>query len=92
MPGDENRPDYYGGKCPKCMTGFLRLKYLAYFTWMEDQLISVPNFPAWVCDLCGYRENDARAIRWLQTLLNTDAQHQTHRQRPHHPGTGPLQP
>ena len=29
----------------------------------------VPNFPAWICDMCGKREFDERAISWLTMLL-----------------------
>ncbi len=56
--------------CPECKTGVMRLKYLTYFTWLDNELITVPNFPAWVCDVCGRREYDTRAISWLNTLLN----------------------
>jgi YgiT-type zinc finger domain-containing protein len=59
--------------CPECHTGILRLEYLTYFTWLNQELITVPNFPAWVCDVCGRREYDSRAISWLNTLLNPSA-------------------
>lgn len=60
------------GMCLECQAGVLRLRYLTYFTWLNEELISVPNFPAWVCDVCGRREYDSRAIIWLNTLLNPD--------------------
>lgn len=56
--------------CPECQAGVLRLRYMTYFTQMEGEMITVPNFPAWVCDMCGYREDDARAENWLHILLN----------------------
>jgi YgiT-type zinc finger domain-containing protein len=56
--------------CPECQAGVLRLRYLSYFTQVEGELITVPNFPAWVCDFCGYREDDARAENWLHIILN----------------------
>lgn len=59
--------------CRRCQAGIQRLRYITYFTWMGDELITVPNFPAWVCDVCGHREYDERAITWLITLLNPDA-------------------
>ena len=58
--------------CPECQTGMLHLQHLTYFTWLSDELISVPNFPAWVCDLCGRREYDPRAIKWLNTILKPE--------------------
>jgi YgiT-type zinc finger domain-containing protein len=68
----------YAGLCPECQTGVLHLQYLTYFTWLNEELVTVPNFPAWVCDVCGRREYDPRAITWLNTLLSPD----TGRRRP----------
>ena len=56
--------------CPECHTGVIQREYLTYFTWLNDELITVPNFPAWVCDICGRRSYDSRAISWLNTLLS----------------------
>jgi YgiT-type zinc finger domain-containing protein len=51
----------------------LHLRFITYFTWLADELILVPNFPAWICDVCGRREYDERSISWLAMLLNPDA-------------------
>jgi len=59
--------------CPECQAGMMRPRYVTYFTWLNDELVTVPNFPAWVCDVCGRREYDERAITWLKTLLNPNA-------------------
>jgi YgiT-type zinc finger domain-containing protein len=56
--------------CPECHTGVLHLEYLTYFTWLNDELITVPNFPSWVCDVCGRREYDTHAVSWLNMLLS----------------------
>ena len=56
--------------CKECQAGIFRLRHVTYFTWLKDELITVPNFPAWVCDVCGKREYDQRAISWLTMLLN----------------------
>jgi YgiT-type zinc finger domain-containing protein len=56
--------------CSECHSGMMQLQYITYFTWLNDELITVPNFPAWVCDMCGRREYDTRAISWLNTLLS----------------------
>ncbi len=56
--------------CPECMAGVMRMEAVTYFTWLDEELVTVPNFPAWVCDMCGRREFDSRAITWLNTLLN----------------------
>ena len=63
----------YLGLCVECNTGVTRLQYLTYFTWLNGELITVPNFPAWVCDVCGRREYDGRAVSWLNTLLNPES-------------------
>ena len=47
-------------------------RHITYFTWLDEELVTVPNFPAWVCDVCGRREYDARAISWLTTILNPE--------------------
>jgi YgiT-type zinc finger domain-containing protein len=59
--------------CTECQTGVLHLQYITYFTWLNEELVTVPNFPAWICDVCGRRDYDTRAITWLNTLLNPEA-------------------
>jgi YgiT-type zinc finger domain-containing protein len=56
--------------CPECLAGVMRMEAITYFTWLDEELVTVPNFPAWICDMCGRREFDSRAITWLNTLLN----------------------
>ncbi|MGD2157976.1 MAG: YgiT-type zinc finger protein [Anaerolineales bacterium] len=56
--------------CPECQTGRMMMCYRPYFTWLHDELITVPDFPSWVCDLCGRHEYDVRAVSWLNVLLN----------------------
>ncbi len=64
--------EYAAYSCPECQAGVMRLDYLTYFTWLDHELITVPNFPAWVCDVCGRREYDQRAIAWLAAMLNPE--------------------
>jgi len=59
--------------CNECQAGMMRLQFITYFTWLDDELVTVPNFPAWVCDVCGKREYDERAVNWLTTLLSPNA-------------------
>ena len=65
------------GLCVECQTGILKRRYLTYFTWLNDELITVPNFPSWVCDVCGRREYDKRSILWLNTILNPETGRRT---------------
>ena len=55
--------------CYECLMGRFHIRYLAYFTWLNQELVTVPNFPAWVCDICGMTEFDPRAVTILNTLL-----------------------
>ncbi len=73
QPQETPNPQEYGLACPECRSGMMRLQHITYFTWLHDELITVPNFPAWVCDMCGRREYDTRAISWLNILLNPSA-------------------
>jgi YgiT-type zinc finger domain-containing protein len=59
--------------CTECQAGQMHRTTLTYFTWLADELITVPNFPAWICDVCGKREYDAHAINELNLLLNPNA-------------------
>jgi YgiT-type zinc finger domain-containing protein len=66
----DNSPETF--PCDECQAGVMHLHYITYFTWLDDELVTVPNFPAWICDVCGRREYDARAISWLVTMLNPE--------------------
>ena len=59
-------------QCTECQAGVMHLRHITYFTWLDEELVTVPNFPAWVCDVCGRREYDTRAISWLVALLNPE--------------------
>jgi YgiT-type zinc finger domain-containing protein len=67
--------------CNGCQAGQMHLNYRTYFTWLADELITVPNFPTWICDVCGRREYDPRAVNQLNLLLNPSAGRPT-RQKP----------
>jgi YgiT-type zinc finger domain-containing protein len=67
--------------CIDCQAGMLSRRYVTYFTWLGEELITVQNFPAWVCDVCGKREYDHQAVMWVNMLLNPDAGKPTPRAR-----------
>jgi YgiT-type zinc finger domain-containing protein len=73
MKEKDNKLPEYLTLCDECQTGVLRLEYITYFTWLDEELITVPNFPAWICDMCRRRSYDPRAVSWLNTLLNPAA-------------------
>ena len=66
---DEPRSSF---QCTECQAGVMHLRYVTYFTWLNEELVTVPSFPAWVCDVCGRREYDSRAISWLAAMLSPE--------------------
>jgi YgiT-type zinc finger domain-containing protein len=58
--------------CPHCPTGSLRLSRVVFAHWYGGQFITIPNFPAWVCDVCGAREYDTAALEQVQMLLGAE--------------------
>jgi YgiT-type zinc finger domain-containing protein len=55
--------------CPECSVGALRARRVSFFTVIGGQAVSVPDFPAWVCDMCGRREYDEAALAELRAML-----------------------
>ena len=51
----------------------MRERFVTYLTWLGEEMITVPDFPALVCDICGRREYDQRALSQLSLLLNPSA-------------------
>jgi YgiT-type zinc finger domain-containing protein len=72
-------------QCDECQAGMMQVRYITYFTWLGEELITVPNFPAWVCDVCGRRKYDERAISWLSMLLSPNTGKSTTRVHRHRP-------
>jgi YgiT-type zinc finger domain-containing protein len=82
--------------CIECHAGIMQPRHLTYFTWLGDELITVPHFPAWICDVCGKREYDEKAILWLNMILDPNAGRPTSNRRrtppPPRPRIGPSRP
>lgn len=79
--------------CYECASGLMHLRFITYFTWLNEELITVPNFPAWICDVCGRREYDEKAEAWLRMLLNPETGRAATRKRiPPHPRPRPASP
>jgi YgiT-type zinc finger domain-containing protein len=68
--------------CNECQAGQMHRTFLTYFTWLDNELITVPDFPAWVCDVCGKREYDIHALNQLSLLLSPNAGKPANRKRP----------
>lgn len=74
--------DDWGFPCHKCQAGRMGLRSVTYITWLGDELITVPDFPAWVCDFCGRREYDDDALNRLSLLLSPEAGKKQKSRRP----------
>ncbi|KXK15401.1 MAG: hypothetical protein UZ14_CFX002000422 [Chloroflexi bacterium OLB14] len=59
--------------CVECHMGVLQQRFVTYFTKLGNELITVQNFPAYICDVCGRREYDESSIHWLDTMLDPNA-------------------
>lgn len=75
--------------CVECHMGMMQSKHVTYFTHIQNELITVPNFPAWICDVCGRREYDVQSIHWLDMLLDPNAGKPTQTKRRTPPLTKP---
>lgn len=79
--------------CPECQVGNLRPRRVSYFTMEGKNLVSVPDFPAWVCDVCGRREYDSSALAELRAMLDTTRHGPRRaRRRPQPPATSAPPP
>ncbi len=68
--------------CPECQVGIPHFGFATYFTWIEDELITVPDFPCWICDVCGRREWDSHSLMQLNLLLSPNAGKLLQKRRP----------
>jgi YgiT-type zinc finger domain-containing protein len=55
--------------CPTCHMGHLDLRLTTYVQQYGETLISVPNTPAWVCDVCRDRQFDGASIQRIELLV-----------------------
>jgi len=77
--------------CRECQIGTLRPRQVSYFIRQGRQLVSVPDFPAWVCDFCGNREYDTGALAELNAMLENNRRTLRPPRRPR-PKPDPEQP
>jgi YgiT-type zinc finger domain-containing protein len=55
--------------CPRCHVGALAAVTVTYSAVYRGALFSVPNVPAWLCDICGYIEYDEVTMERLEMLV-----------------------
>ena len=54
-----------GFACPRCTVGRCMPKRVTFCDMLQEQLLSVPNVRAYVCDVCHFVEYDQE---WLDAL------------------------
>lgn len=69
---EENKPEITMS-CTECQAGKMHRKLVTYVTYIGDEMITVPDFPAWVCDICGRSDYDMQALNQLTLLLSPNA-------------------
>jgi YgiT-type zinc finger domain-containing protein len=77
--------------CRECQSGKMVRRFVTYLTWIGDELITVPDFPAWVCDVCGRCEYDGKALNRLSLLLSPNAGRPTNEGRTFRPKLRPSE-
>jgi YgiT-type zinc finger domain-containing protein len=55
--------------CPACHLGHMHLRKVTYIRQFGETLISVPNTPAWECDVCHQREFDPESVQRIEVLV-----------------------
>jgi YgiT-type zinc finger domain-containing protein len=78
--------------CPECQVGALHPRRVSYFTSDEGHPLCVPDFPAWVCDVCGRREYDSAALAELRAVLETERRSRRQPRRRIRPGGDVARP
>ncbi len=81
---ETTEPEDYTIPCRECQAGQMHRDFITYFTWLGDDLVTVPDFPAWVCDVCHRREYDLQALNQLSLMLSPNAGKPSSRPRPVH--------
>ncbi len=69
--------------CPHCHTGKLELQNVVFVQQHGPGTTIVDRIPALVCDACGDKSYDTRALETLQRLLWSPATAKTTHQAPH---------
>ncbi len=54
--------------CPRCQIGNLQPVSATYTCVHRGMLLSVPNMPAWKCDICQYQEFDYDGLARVEAL------------------------
>lgn len=78
------------GTCPQCLSGSLKLQRVVYARWYGPHFVTIPNFPSWLCDVCGNVEYDAAALEQVRMLFGREAGTPPDSSRRAGPGPAPF--
>ncbi|MFQ5398739.1 MAG: hypothetical protein ACE5E7_03985 [Anaerolineae bacterium] len=56
--------------CEKCRIGRCHQSLVPYITRINEQLLVIPNTPAYTCDICGHLAYDVVFINQIYLLLD----------------------
>lgn len=59
-------------RCPRCSFGNLRPTRSTYVRQVGGQVVTVPNFTLWRCDVCGFSRYDTAALARVDLLLGPE--------------------
>ncbi len=76
--------------CPHCYFGRIQPGKRSFAARTNGKPVMVPDFPAWICDVCGFTIYDPVSLTNLQRLLTNPAKPYVSRPAPKTPKTKPA--
>jgi YgiT-type zinc finger domain-containing protein len=74
--------------CPQCYIGRCRPSQATYTFVHEESLVSVPDIPAYICDICGYQMFDDDALDSIWKMMGLDDEVAASQRQPDRPDSG----
>lgn len=88
-PGDNPVTQW---RCDECGVGRYRLIAAPYLVKLGKQMMVMPDAPAYVCDICGFRCFDDHFLASMQYLIRQAANDSRRRTRKRQPTQQPEAP
>ena len=76
--------------CPHCYFGRIQPGKRSFSARTNGKPVMVPDFPAWICDVCGFTIYDPASLLNLQRLLTNPTKSYYQRSAPKTPKTKPA--
>jgi len=68
--------------CPHCYFGRIKPGKRSFSARTDGKPVMVPDFPAWICDVCGFTIYDPTSLLNLQRLLTNPSKPRFNRPTP----------